>query len=222
MINLGEMWNIWWTYYPVILAGLWMTIFLTITSMALALVVGLGIAMAKLNRHRWYFYWPAQAFVEIERDTPLLLQLFFLYFVLPLAGIRIDPIPTGILGLGLNTGAYLSEVIRAGIEAVPKGQLEASRAIGLTYRQTMRIVVLPQALRIVIPPIGNYFVSLFKDTALVSTISIQELLFTTRLVAAQNFRYFEVFTIALILYFIVSFPAAYAVRSLERRWQVVK
>jgi len=222
MFDLGVMWDIWWKWYPTILAGLWMTILLTIASMALALVVGLAIAMAKLNRRRWYLYWPAQAFVEFERDTPLLLQLFFLFFVLPLAGIRIDPIPTGILGLGLNCGAYLSEVIRAGIEAVPRGQVEASRAIGMSYRQTMRIVVLPQALRVVIPPIGNYFVALFKDTALVSTISIQELLFTTRIIGSYNFRYFEVFSIALLLYFIVSFPAAYAVRRLERRWQVVK
>ncbi len=210
------------TWWPTILAGVGLTVFLTFASMALALVVGLLLALAKINRRAWYFYWPAAALVEIERDTPLLLQLFFLFFVLPTWGLRIDPIPTGILGLGLNYAAYLSEVIRAGIEAVPRGQQEASRALGMSQRQTMRIVILPQALRIVVPPIGNYFVSLFKDTALVSTISIQELLFTTRLIASQNFRYLELFSIAFTIYFIISFPAAWAVRWLERRWQVVR
>jgi polar amino acid transport system permease protein len=214
--------ELWADHWPAILAGVTLTVFLTFTSMALALVLGLLFALAKRNKKRWYLYWPVTAIVEIERDTPLLLQLFFLYFVLPILDIRLDPIPTGILGLGLNYAAYLSEVIRAGIEAVPRGQAEAARALGMSPAKTMRVVILPQALRIVVPPIGNYFVSLFKDTALVSTISIQELLFTTRLIASTNFRYIELFTIAFVIYFLISFPASWAVRWLERNWQVVR
>jgi polar amino acid transport system permease protein len=124
---------------------------------------------------------------------------------------------SGALRLGIDCGAYLSEVFRAGIEAVDRGQWEAAGALGLSRGRTLRLVVLPQAIRIVIPPIGNYFISLFKDTALVSTISIPELIFTGQLIAADTFKYLQVYSIIFVIYLIISYPASVGVRRLERK-----
>ena len=209
-----------WTYREGLLQATALTIFLTISSFAVGLVLGLILALARMNRRRWYFWWPAQAFVEFVRGTPLLVQLFYLFFVLPFIGIKLDPIPTGIIGLGLNYGAYMSEVYRSGINAVDRGQWEAAHALAMPWGVIMRMVVLPQAFRIIIPPLGNYFVSLFKDTAIVSTIAIQELTFFSRLVAAETFRYLEIFTIALIIYFLISFPVSRAAVWVERRLRI--
>lgn len=201
---------------PDLLAGLCLTVLLTFASMALALLIGLLLALARVGRRRAPA-WLAAGFVEIIRGSPLLLQLFYIYYVLPFVGLRLPPIAAGILGLAINYGAYLSEVFRAGIAAVERGQWEAASALGLPRRVTMRRVVLPQAIRIVIPPIGNYFISLFKDTALVSTISIAELIFRGQLIAADTFKYLKIYTVIFLMYLAISFPASLAVRQLERR-----
>ncbi len=205
---------------PPLLAGTMLTIFLTLASFAFALVLGLALALARLDRRRRWLFVPAQAFVELIRGTPLLVQLFYLFFVLPFVGITMDPMLTGILGLGINYGAYMSEVYRAGIEAIDRSQWEAAHALAMPTGLIMRLVVLPQALRIVIPPMGNYLVSLFKDTAIVATISIKELLFTARLLASQNFQYLAIFTIVLVIYFLISYPASRGVAWLERRMRI--
>jgi ectoine/hydroxyectoine ABC transporter permease protein EhuD len=203
-----------------LLNGTFLTIFLTFTSFAVGLSLGLVLALARLNKQRWYFYWPAQAFVEVIRGTPLIVQLFYLFFVLPFVGITMSPITTGILGLGVNYGAYMSEVYRGGIEAVDRGQWEAAHALAMPNSLIMRAVVLPQAFRVIIPPMGNYFVSLFKDTAIVATISITELLFTARLIASQTFQYLQIYTVVLVIYFVISYPASRAVAWLERRMRI--
>jgi polar amino acid transport system permease protein len=205
---------------PALLRGTALTIFLTFASFAFALVLGLVLALARLDRRRWYLYAPAQAFVELIRGTPLLVQLFYLFFVLPFVGITMDPILTGILGLGINYGAYMSEVYRAGIEAVDRSQWEAAHALAMPTGLIMRVVVLPQAFRIIIPPMGNYLVSLFKDTAIVATISIKELLFSARLLASQNFQYLAVFTTVLVIYLVISYPASLGAAWLERRLRI--
>lgn len=205
---------------PPLLRGTALTIFLTMASFALALVLGLVLALMRLNRRRWYLYQPAQGLVELVRGTPLLVQLFYLYFVLPFVGITMDPILTGILGLGINYGAYMSEVYRAGIEAVDRSQWEAAHALAMPTRLILRLVVLPQAFRIVIPPMGNYLVSLFKDTAIVATISIKELVFTARLLAAESFQYLAIFTTVLVIYFAISYPASRGVAWIERRMRI--
>jgi polar amino acid transport system permease protein len=203
---------------PDLLAGVGLTIGLTFGGMAVALVLGLGLALARVARFAWARV-PAALFVELIRGSPLLLQLFYIYYVFPLAGLRLTPIEAGLLGLGINYGAYLSEVFRAGIEAVQKGQWEAAGALGLSRWRTMRLVVLPQAIRIVIPPVGNYFVSLFKDTALVSTISIAELMFTGQLIASDTFKYMRIYSVVFVIYVLISAPASLGVRWLERRLQ---
>jgi polar amino acid transport system permease protein len=197
----------WW---PDLFAGLQLTVLLTFTSMALALVIGLALALARVAV-------PAAVFVELIRGSPLLLQLFYIFYVLPFFGLRLSALAAGVLGLGINYGAYMSEVFRAGIEAVPHGQWEAARALGMRARVYMPRVVLPQAIRIVVPPIGNYFISLFKDTALVSTISIGELLFRGQLLAAENFKYLQIYSFIFVLYLLISYPASLAVRALERQ-----
>jgi polar amino acid transport system permease protein len=203
---------------PDLLAGAGLTIGLTFGGMAVALVLGLGLALARVTRVAWARV-PAALFVELIRGSPLLLQLFYIYYVFPLAGLRLTPIEAGLLGLGINYGAYLSEVFRAGIEAVQKGQWEAAGALGLSRWRTMRLVVLPQAIRIVIPPVGNYFVSLFKDTALVSTISIAELMFTGQLIASDTFKYMRIYSVVFVIYVLISAPASLGVRWLEGRLQ---
>ena len=207
---------------PDLLRGVQYTILLTFASMALALVLGLLLAFARMKPPRSAVNIAAHAFVELIRGTPLILQLFYIFYVFPFFGLRLGNIEAGILGLAINYSAYLSEVFRAGIEAVDKGQWEAANALGMSHRLSMALIILPQAIRIVIPPLGNYFISLFKDTALASTISISELMFSGQLLAAESFKYLQIYSIIFVMYLIVSYPASLGVKWLERRMSLAK
>lgn len=204
-------------WVPRLLHGALITVLVTVAAMAVALVIGFVLALMRMDRRRFYLLWPAQAFVEVIRDTPLLVQLFYIFYVLPFIGVRLETYVAGILGLAINYGAYLSEVFRSGIEAIPKGQWEASDALGMTTTHSMRRIILPQAIKIIIPPVGNYFIALFKDSALVATIAIPELLLTGQMIASETFQYFQVYTAVFIIYFIISFPASLGLRWLERQ-----
>ncbi len=208
------------TWWPDLWSGLQLTVFLTFVSMALATLIGILLALARLDPHRRWLSVPAAVFVEIIRGSPLILQLFYIFYVFPFFGLRLSAMEAGILGLGINSGAYISEVFRAGIEAVNHGQWEAARALGMPARVYMPKVILPQAIRIVIPPLGNYFISLFKDTALVSTISIGELMFRGQLLAAENFKYLQIYSLIFVLYLLISYPASLGVRVLERHLRI--
>jgi len=199
-----------------LLTGLLITIELTFVVIVLSLGFALLVALGGMSR--WLLLrWIIKAYIELMRGTPLLLQLIYIYYVLPEIGIRLDAFTAGVIGLTLNYSAYISEVYRGGILAVPKGQHDAAAALGMTRALAMRRIVLPQAIRIVIPTLGNYFISLFKDTALCSVVSIQEVVFTAQIVAARNFQYFTLYTVVGAMYFLVSFPAARLVGWLERR-----
>ena len=199
-----------------LLTGLLITIELTFVVIVLSLGFALLVALGGMSR--WLLLrWVIKAYIELMRGTPLLLQLIYIYYVLPEIGIRLDAFTAGVIGLTLNYSAYISEVYRGGILAVPKGQHDAAAALGMTRALAMRRIVLPQAIRIVIPTLGNYFISLFKDTALCSVVSIQEVVFTAQIVAARNFQYFTLYTVVGAMYFLVSFPAARLVGWLERR-----
>ena len=199
-----------------LLAGLLITIELTFVVIVLSLGFALLVALGGMSR--WLLLrWVIKAYIELMRGTPLLLQLIYIYYVLPEIGIRLDAFTAGVIGLTLNYSAYISEVYRGGILAVAKGQHDAAAALGMTRALAMRRIVLPQAIRIVIPTLGNYFISLFKDTALCSVVSIQEVVFTAQIVAARNFQYFTLYTVVGAMYFRVSFPAARLVGWLERR-----
>ncbi|MBV8964148.1 MAG: amino acid ABC transporter permease [Hyphomicrobiales bacterium] len=198
-----------------LLAGLMLTIELTIVVMALSLVLALLVALGGLSRF-FPLRWLVKSYVEAIRGTPLLLQLIYVYYVLPEVGIRLDSFTAGVIALTLNYSAYISEVYRGGIQAIVRGQHDAAAALGMTRMLAMRRIILPQAIRMVIPALGNYFIGLFKDTALCSVVSIQEVVFTAQILAARNFQYFTLYTVVGVMYFAVSFPAARLVAYLER------
>src|SRR5215203_1568004 len=201
---------------PALLTGLRVTVLLTFVIMGIALIVALPIALARMSSRRWLRF-PSTIYVQVLRGTPVLLQLFYLYYVLPFAGIELNAWTAGIIGMSAAYSAYLSEIYRAGIEAVDRGQTEAALALGMSRVQVMRIVVLPQAFRIVIPPIGNMFVGLFKDTSLLSILTIRELMFQGQLLAATNFRHITIFTVIAILYLAVCWPSAAIIDRLEKK-----
>jgi len=207
------------SYLPDLFRGALISVELTLSVMVLSLVFGLVVALARLSRFKPVRV-AATFYVEVIRGTPCMLQLFYIYFVLPAFGIKIGPFATGVIGLTVNYSAYLSEVYRAGIQAVAKGQVEAALSLGLSRTKMMRLVILPQALRIVVPPLGNYFISLFKDTALASTITVKELIFSGQIIAATNFQYFTIFTIAGMIYLALSYPGSLGVQYLERRMRI--
>jgi His/Glu/Gln/Arg/opine family amino acid ABC transporter permease subunit len=203
---------------PALASGLAQTIYLTLLSFPIALVIGLLLALPRIGRRRIRLLSiPASIIVEVIRGTPLILQLFYLYYVLPYFGVRFDPFEAAILGLSINCGAYLSEVYRSGIEAIPRTQWEAAEALDMNWWLTMRLVVLPQAIRMIVPSLGNYLISLFKDSALASTISVTELLFAGRLLASASFQYITIYTAIFVMYFAISYPASLGVRVLEKK-----
>ena len=206
-------------YLPDLFQGALVSVELTFCVMVIGLIFGLIIALMRISRSRTPRF-ISTAYVEAIRGTPCLLQLFYIYFVLPAFGIRFDPFMSGVIGLAVNYSAYLSEVYRAGILAVPRGQLEASQALGMSRRMMMRLIILPQAIRVIVPPLGNYFISLFKDTSLVSIVTVKELMFTGQIIAATNFQYFTIFTIIGFIYLALSYPGSLFVSYLERRMKV--
>lgn len=206
----------WNTFLPLLLRGAVISIEVTLGATAIALVLGLVIALMRISPIR-LFNILGSMYVQIIRGTPLLLQLFYIYYVLPFIGVELSPFVAGILGLALNYAAYMSEVYRAGILSVDKGQLEAAASLGMTPSLTMRRIVLPQAVRLIVPPLGNYFVGMFKDSAVVSVLTLNELLFTAQLLAKSSFQSFAIFTLAAAIYFAISFPAARCVDWVESR-----
>jgi polar amino acid transport system permease protein len=188
---------------PYLLKGAGVSLALSIAAMAVGLVLGLVAALMRMSRRR-YISAPASFYVWIMRGTPVLVQLIIIYTGLPQLGITLGVIPSAVLGLGLNEGAYLAEIFRAGIAAVPKGQFEAARAVGLRPGQVMRLVVLPQAMRIIVPPLGNAFNGLMKTSSLASVISMEELLRRTELLVQVQFKVLEIFIDAAIYYLVLT------------------
>ena len=203
-------------YGPALLRGLSVTVFLTLVVIAAALVLAIPVALVRMSPNV-LLRGIGSLYVEVIRGTPLLLQLVYIYYVLPSFGINLDPLLAAIVGLTLNYTAYMSEVYRGGILAVPKSQWEAAATVGMTKARAFHRIVLPQALRIVTPALGNYFISLFKDTALASVVTVQELTFTGQIISARSYQYFTIYTVTGILYLAVGYPAALFVRWLEKR-----
>jgi polar amino acid transport system substrate-binding protein len=204
------------TFLPSLLKGAGITIFLSVLSMALAILLGIFITLTRL-----YGTAPlsavAASYVEIYRGTPLLIQLFILYYGLPNIGIVLSPLAAAIIGLGMNYAAYEAEVYRAGLEAVPKGQMEAALSLGMPRSVALRRVVFPQAFRVCLPAVTNDFIALFKDSSIVSVIAMVELTKTYGILAATTLRYFELGLIVAVLYFGMSYPLSILARKLERK-----
>ncbi len=199
-----------------ILAGVPVTIFVSVTSIFLAIVFALFGALGRLSRSA-PIYAIATLYVSLVRGTPLIVQIYFVYLALPQFGLVLDPLPSGILALAFNYGAYLTEIFRAGVEAIPRGQREAAGALGMTEAHTMRRVILPQAVRIVIPAIGNDFISMIKDSALVSIVTIQELFWRANNVGTQTFRNFESLLVAAVVYWVMTIVFSFFQERLERQ-----
>lgn len=188
---------------PVMLAGTGYTLLFALASMFGGLVLGFLLAVARIVPWR-PLQWAATAYVSLMRGTPLLVQIFVIYYGLPSIGIEFTPVTAGVLALSLNAGAYLSESLRGAILGVSKGQWNASFSLGLTYGDTLRYIVLPQALRTAVPPMANTLISLLKDTSLVSVITVTELMLATKQVIAATFQPLPLYLAAAIVYWCLS------------------
>ena len=205
-----------YSFFPTLLKGAGMTVFISVVSMALAVSLGLVLTIVRLFGRR-----PmssiAAGYIEIYRGTPLLIQLYILYYGLPNIGISMNPLTAAFLGLGMNYAAYEAELYRAGINAVPKGQMEAALSLGMTQGTAVRRVILPQAFRIALPGVTNDFIALFKDSSLVSVIAMVELTKTYSILAASTLRFFELGLVVALLYFAMSYPLSLLAGRLEER-----
>ena len=204
-----------------LLLGAGTTIGITLASLVVAIVLGLALALIRIMGVG-PLNWIINTYVEVFRNTPVLAQIFIIYFSLPYLGINIDPFPAAVIGLGLNGGAILSEVFRAGLNAIHHGQREAALAVGMTPWMNLRHIILPQTWRITLPPLGNYAIALLKDTAVVSAIAAPEIMFWARNLVTSTFETTFVYILAALLYFCLSFPLARLVEHFERQqraWQ---
>ncbi len=208
-------------FLPSLLRGAVVTITVSLLAFGLALIFGLATGIARISRIA-----PLRAvaafYIQFIRGTPLLLQLFFIYYVLPYAGIVLTPFVSGALGLTLNYAAYMAEVFRSGIQAIPKGQWEAGSSVGMSRRLLMQRIILPQAIRIIVPSLGNFFVSIFKDSALVSVITMRDLMFSGQLLASATYKHFEIFTMVAVIYFLISYPTAKLVEWIEAKIDITR
>ena len=205
-------------YLPYLLQGAGLTIELAVLGIAFGIIIGLVAALMKISHTPLRYI--ANFYIWLIRGTPLLVQLFLIYFGLPQLGITLDAFPSSVLGLGINSGAYLAEVFRGGIEAVPEGQTEASLSLGMGKFLTMRRIVLPQGLRIALPSLGNQFIISLKDSSLCSVITMSELLQTSQRFASATFASMEFYTAAAGFYLLMTTVLSAFLRSLE--WRLSK
>lgn len=213
----GETWELVRTSIGPLLEGaIRGTIPLTIISFAIGMVLALLVALARLSRVR-VLAWAARAYISVIRGTPLLVQLFLIFYALPSLGIVIDPFPSAIIAFSLNVGGYAAETIRAAILSVPRGQWEAASTIGLSPTLTLRRVVLPQALRVSVPPLSNTFISLVKDTSLASTIMVTELLRKAQEIAAPTYEFMTLYSLAAVIYWLICLVLSSLQGRLEKR-----
>jgi polar amino acid transport system permease protein len=194
------------------------TVEATLLSFGTALVIGMALVSGRRSPNR-LFRFGSIAIISFVRNTPVLVQLYFLFYVLPRYGVVLPALLIGVLGLGLHFSTYMSEVYRAGIESVPRQQWDAATALNLSRGRTFVAVILPQALPPMIPALGNYLIIMFKDVAILSTITVVEMFATAEAIATQTFRYLESLTLVGLIYLAVSYPSSLLIRRLERRFR---
>ena len=206
--------------FPLLLIGAGVTIQITVLSTAIGFVIGLIVGVARISNLR-VLRMLAEVYVEFFRGTPLLVQIFLFYFALPvITGQRIDPFIAAISACGINSGAYVAEIFRAGIQSVDDGQMEAGRSLGMTWLQTMRYIIVPQAFKRVIPPLGNEFIAMLKDSSLVSVIGFEELTRRGQLIIAKTYGSFEIWMSVAVIYLVMTLTISRSVAYLERRYRV--
>ena len=203
--------------FPFLIKASVVTLQVTAGSLALALVLGIFVAVARISSFKSLSY-PALIYTDVMRGTPALVQLFIIYFGLSDLGLEFDPISAAIIGLGLNGAAYVGEIYRAGIVAIHRGQIEAALSLGMTPVRAMRYIILPQAVRIVLPPLTNYAILLVKDTAIISTIAAPEIMFEARRIVQATFMHSvsgQIYLMAAFIYMAITLPMSYVAKRLE-------
>lgn len=195
----------------------WITVELSFLSVCIGLCLGLAGALCKLSPNPWLHY-PARVYVSIFRGTPCLIQLFIIYFGGPQIGLQLEPFPAAVIGLGINIGSYMTESIRGAILAVESGQIEASRSLGVGKSQTMVKVILPQAARLMIRPLGINTIALIKGSSLVSAISVVELTYTAHRYIGSTYRPFEMFILAALFYLVIISIASFVIQKVDNRY----
>ncbi len=206
-------------YLPIMLQGIALTVAASVLSMLLAIVLAVVVALARLSKTPLRPL--AYVYIEFFRNTPLLMQIVWIFYALPLTiGLTLSPFYSGVVALTLNLIAFLAEIYRAGITSISRGQHDAGLAIAMTRAQLYRRIILPQALSRVIPPMGSMWVSLFKDTSILSVIGVAELMHAGRLASVDSYRPMEIFTVVAVLYYILAYPQSLAVNTLYHRFRV--
>ncbi|MEV8538729.1 ectoine/hydroxyectoine ABC transporter permease subunit EhuD [Streptomyces sp. NPDC051572] len=209
-------WNAVSDFMPYFWDGLKVTLQILLLGSLISFVLGLAWALLMRTPTRWV-RWPVGVVTEFVRDTPLLVQLFFLFYVLPEWGLTFSALTTGVFAIGLHYSTYTMQVYRAGIEAVPVGQWEAATALNLPVRRTWTAVILPQAIRRVIPALGNYVIAMLKDTPILMVITVLELMGRARLFSQEHYQFTEPITVIGVAFVLISYPASLLIRALERR-----
>lgn len=206
-------------FLPMLKGGILYSIPLAIIAFVCGLVIALAVALVRIvpRKSLWHkaLYAIARAYVSAIRGTPMLVQLFIIFYGLPSVGIKLDPFPTAIIAFSLNVGAYASETVRAAILSIPKGQWEAGTSVGLSYAQTFYHVILPQALRVSIPPLSNTFIGLVKETSLASLVLVSELFKEAQNVAARTYEFMLVYIEAALIYWVICFVLSLLQERLE-------
>ena len=192
-----------WAALPRLAEGARLTIMLSLATIGVGLVIGIVCALARTS-HRAWLRWPASIYVEAIRNTPFLIQLFLIYFGLPSLGLRLDPVEAALIGMSINCGAYATEIVRAGIDAIPRGQLEAARALGFPVPSIVRHVILFPALRAVFPALASQFILLLLGSSVVSAISANELTAVANTLQSTTFRAFEVYIVVTLMYLAIA------------------
>lgn len=200
---------------PAFMAGLWVTLYVTIIALVIASVIGLVVGLINIGKNKWLKLF-AKFYIDLVRGTPLIVQAFFLYFGMTGAlGFKISPELAGVIVISINAGAYMSEIFRAGIQAIDIGQMEAARSLGLPYSKAMAKVIIPQAFRNMIPAILNQFIISLKDTSILTVIGVGELTQSGQIIIASTYRSFEIWTMIGVLYFIMIYTLTIIFRQIE-------
>lgn len=211
--------NLIWESLPLLLAGALVTIEITAMSVGFGFIIGMFAALANLSRF-WIIRLIAKCYVDIIRGTPLLVQIFLIYFALPMIiGHRIEPFIAAVAACSINSGAYVSEIFRAGIQSIDKGQMEAGRSLGLSWQQTMKEIIMPLAIKNIIPPLGNEFIAMLKDSSLVSVIGFEELTRRGQLIIAKTYGSFEIWMTVAAIYLVMTLTISRLVAYLEKRYK---
>lgn len=207
---------------PLLIKGAGVTLEITALAVGFGLLVGLCLGLGQLSKSR-ILRWPCKIYVDVIRGTPLLVQIFIIYFALPnIIGHRIDPFVAAVTACSLNSGAYVAEIFRAGIQSISLDQMRAGLSLGMTTAQTMRYIILPQAIKRIIPPLGNEFIAMLKDSSLVSVIGFEELTRSGQLIIAETYATMEIWTVVAILYLVMTLTITQLVGFMERRLRLME